>query len=104
MLLPLEISKDIQNFLRPVEGFEIKKGQRFALCGDDYIIINDVRHMKNKNVIFIQGDRVITNKFYAFNISINKPLNKFHNMSFPNDTFDFCFDDIIINKDNLIEI
>ena len=75
-LLPLEISRKINIFLRPVEGFRLEAGQ-YHQCSFRYLIyITKVR--ENKNNLIIQGYRIFDeNEILGFQIITDKPKNKF---------------------------
>ena len=57
--MPLELSKKIQSFLKPKEGFRIEAGQTFKI--KDYIIKINNAYI-NKGAYFIWGARIFTHK------------------------------------------
>jgi hypothetical protein len=101
MTLPLEISAEIQNFIRPVEGFRITEGQYYNMDNHNAIIIHNVVYTKNK--VIVRGGRLIKNELCGFCIHVKKTSNKYHDMRYPEDndgnTF---FSGIVLSKNNLI--
>ena len=71
-VLPLEISRKINNFLRPVEGFRLEAGQ-YHQCSFLYIVyITEV--IENKNKLIIKGYKIFDdNEISVFEIITNKP-------------------------------
>ena len=113
--MPDHLSKKIQDYLRPVEGFRIHAGDYYKM--DDCIIkIFKINWIKNENKFYISGARWMPGTEepidrggwdIGFGISIPKPKNKFCDHIYPfldeSGTFGRCFDGIEINKLNKIK-
>ena len=106
-VLPLEISRKINNFLRPVEGFRIKAGQ-YHQCSFLYIVyITEV--IENKNKLIIKGYKIFDkeedqeeNSF--FEIITDKLQNKYVDFVYDEgyEHIDNITGDIVLEKETLI--
>ena len=102
-VLPLEISRKINNFLRPVEGFRLKAGQ-YHQCSFLYIVyITEV--IENKNKLIIKGYKIFDedeNSF--FEIITNKPKNRFVDFVYDEgyEDIDNITGDIVLEKETLM--
>ena len=107
-MLPIELGKYVQTFLKPVEGFRISAGQKFK-NKDCIIKIFSLRWVDYEKDFFIHGARWFKGMEEptdrggwegGFLISVPKPKNKYCDMVYPYNNK--CFSGIEINKDNLI--
>ena len=102
-VLPLEISRKINIFLRPVEGFRIKEGQ-YHQCSFIYVIyITNV--IENKNNLIIKGYKIFDeNETSFFEIITDKPRNKFVDFVYDEgyEDIDNITGDIVLEKETLI--
>lgn len=101
MLLPLELSNKIQDYIRPTEGFKIKEGQHYNINDEYTIFITNVEYKKNK--IIVRGGRLLNNEFCGFCLFLKKQLNKYHDMAYPRDSYGSSFKWIVLSKTNLIK-
>ena len=111
MDLPDHIGKHIQNFLRPVEGFRIKAGDKYK-NKDCVIIIFSIRWIKSENKYYIHGAKWFQGMEEpvdrggwddGFGISVPNPKNKFCDMVYPYvNNKGKCFEGIDINKNILL--
>ena len=118
MQMPDHLSKKIQDFLRPVEGFRIKAGDKYK-NKDCFIKIYSIRWDGPRSKMFIQGARIFEGEDEdvgnwsinggwgaGFLVSVPAPKNKYCDHIYPylnkDGTFGECFDGIELNKLNLI--